>query len=197
VRHPKPAYPSGHAELRASYDRSAAGYDGRFEALQAVKYDAVLARLDLPWPARVLDLGAGTGLLLRRLEGELGQEQRRPPPLALDFSRPMLARCPAWAHRVQADALRLPLEDACCDLVFAITSLILPARVLPRALLEIARVLRPGGTLALTLLAADVYPGLIDDLRACGLAPGPEFPCGQDLGWVCVRHDPTQPNPPS
>lgn len=170
------------ADLRRSYDRSAAGYEERFAALQAPKYEAVLARWRPPEGARLLDLGAGTGLLLRRLG------PRTPPPVALDLSGAMLARCPATGvHRVQGDLLRLPFRPASCDGVLAITSLLLPAGQRVAALLEVARVLRPGGVLALTLLRADAPADLSADLSAVGLAATPRFECGQDVGWICVR----------
>jgi ubiquinone/menaquinone biosynthesis C-methylase UbiE len=164
--------------IRRAYDVSAADYDRRFLALQAPKYAAVLARLDVPPAARVADLGGGTGLLLAHLP-PLAR-----PPLLLDFSLPMLARAPAAALRVRGDLRRLPLRSASLDRVFAITSLLLPPRLRSVALLELARVLAPDGRLALTVLA-DEAAGLEDDLRAAGLRPGPAFRCGQDLGWVC------------
>lgn len=138
----------------------------------------MLARLDVPPAARVADLGGGTGLLLAHL-----------PPLArapalVDFSFPMLARAPRTAHRVQGDLRRLPLRSASFDRVFAITSLLFPPRLRSFALLELARVLAPDGRLALTVLQEEAA-GLEDDLRAAGLRPGPAFPCGQDLGWIC------------
>lgn len=165
-------------DIRRAYDRSAAAYDGRFSPLQAPKYEAVLARLDVPADARVADLGGGTGLLL----GHLPALAR--PPVVVDFSRAMLAAAPPRAARVQGDLRRLPLRDASFDRVFAITALLLSPRARVGALLELARVLAPGGRLGLTVLA-DEAPGLEDDLRACGLRPGERFTCGQDVGWIC------------
>lgn len=170
-------------DIRHAYDRSAGAYDGRFAALQAPKYAAVLARLDVPARARVADLGGGTGMLLAHLPA-LAR-----PPVVVDFSRPMLARAPAGAWCVLGDLRRLPLRDACIDRAFAITALLLSSRARVGALLEVARVLAPGGCLGLTVLAEEAA-GLEDDLRACGLRPGERFTCGQDVGWVCVRGRP-------
>ncbi|MCO5165332.1 MAG: methyltransferase domain-containing protein [Planctomycetes bacterium] len=167
-------------DIRRAYDRSAGGYDARFAALQGPKYDAVLARVDVPPGARVADLGGGTGLLARRLP------PRTRRPVVVDFSRPMLAHAPSAADRVQGDLRRLPLRDASVDRAFAITALLLAPRARAGALLEVARVLAPGGRLALTVLA-DEAAGLEDDLRACGLRPGERFTCGQDVGWICDR----------
>lgn len=168
------------ADIRHAYDVSAGSYDARFEALQAPKYEAVLARLDVPREARVADLGGGTGMLLSRLP-PLAR-----PPLLVDFSRGMLARAPAGAARVQGDLRRLPLRTGSIDRAFAITALLLPPRLRAGALLELARVLAPGGRLGLTVLAREAE-GLEDDLRACGLRPGERFECGQDVGWICAR----------
>lgn len=167
-------------DIRRAYDVSAAAYDARFAPLQAPKYDAVFARLDVPPTARVADLGGGTGLLLARLPA------LAVPPVVVDFSRSMLALAPAKATRVQGDLRRLPLRDACIDRAFAITALLLPPRARVAALLEVARVLVPGGRLGLTVLADEAH-GLDHDLRACGLRPGARFVCGQDVGWICDR----------
>jgi len=170
------------AELRRAYDRSASSYDERFAALQAVKYDAVLERYRPAPQARLLDLGCGTGLLLPRLRG------LRRRPVALDLSWEMLRRAdPRAGERVQGDLLRLPLADGCLDGVLAITSLLVSPRDMVGALCEVSRVLTRDGTLALTILQRDRYAGLEQDLRACSLAPGEAFPCGQDVGWVCRR----------
>lgn len=164
--------------IRDAYDRSAGDYDRRFAPLQAAKYEAVLARVDVPRGARVLDVGGGTGLLLARL----GLDR---PAVVLDFSRPMLARAPAAAWRVVADVRRLPLADRRFDRVFAITSLLLPPVARAGAVRELARVVAPGGRVAVTVLR-DEAAGLEDELRAAGLVPAPRFDAGQDVGWVCA-----------
>src|SRR5690606_33162695 len=107
-------------------------------------------------------------------------------PVLVDFSRRMLERAPPRAARVQGDLRRLPLREGSIDRAFAITALLLEPRARVGALLEVARVLAPGGLLALTVLA-DEAAGLDDVRRACGLAPGERFACGQDVGWICVR----------
>lgn len=174
------------SDLRASYDRSAPGYDGRFAALQAPKHEAVLSRLPPPAtgsdgrPTRVGDLGGGTGLLLARLG------PRTPPVLLLDLSLGMLARAPRAAARVQGDLVRLPLKDGALDVVYAVTCLLLSPRERRVALAELARVLAPGGGLGLTVLRSD-GEGLEPALAAAGLVPGLRFECGQDVGWICRR----------
>ncbi|HTR96512.1 MAG TPA: ubiquinone/menaquinone biosynthesis methyltransferase [Candidatus Acidoferrales bacterium] len=112
--------------------------------------------------AVVLDLCTGSGVSLPGL--------RRPGRLVLgiDVSFAMLAAAderhggPGWAPRfVCADAFRLPLPDGSID---AITVAFGVRNLRPRtgALAEIARVLRPGGTLVV--------------LEAAAPAPGPLAP---------------------
>ena len=72
-------------------------------------------------PAVVLDLGAGTGRVTR----ELLRRYPRARVVALDLSPGMLREArhhqSLWRRfeRVCADALRLPLKNACVDLVFS------------------------------------------------------------------------------
>jgi SAM-dependent methyltransferase len=168
-------------ELRRAYDRSADGYDERFAVLQAAKYGAIFERFRPDAGARVLDLGCGTGLLLPKLA------EHSALPVALDLSGAMLAHVRWPAPRVQASSLALPFAPASFDAVFAVTSLLLDRRGFVHALVEIARILRPGGTAAITILSRDTYEGLSADFAASGLAASASFPCGQDTGWICQR----------
>jgi ubiquinone/menaquinone biosynthesis C-methylase UbiE len=114
--------------------------------------DAVLGALRLAAPARLLDLGCGTGILTARLTEEL-------PGTAVvgcDFSGGMLrqaserSRTPAW---LQGDALHLALRTESVDAVTSTESFHwFPDPEL--ALAELARVIRPGGL----LLVAMVHP---------------------------------------
>lgn len=99
-------------------------------------------------PGRVLELAAGTGALTRALAARL-------PPfaqiVATDLNQAMLEEAGRTGaarpvHWRQADAMRLPFDDAGFDLVacqFGV--MFFPDRV--AALAEARRVLRPGGTL--------------------------------------------------
>jgi demethylmenaquinone methyltransferase/2-methoxy-6-polyprenyl-1,4-benzoquinol methylase len=93
-------------------------------------------------PARILDLATGSG--------DLAAELARACPGSLvvgaDFSPPMLARARAKgvAHLVAGDGLRLPFQAETFDAVtvaFGLRNM----ESWPGALLEMARVLRPGG----------------------------------------------------
>jgi demethylmenaquinone methyltransferase/2-methoxy-6-polyprenyl-1,4-benzoquinol methylase len=98
--------------------------------------------LALPAASTVIDLASGTGDLCIDLAraGHL--------PISIDLSLGMLAADRSGAPRVQADILRLPLPDGSVDGAtcgFALRNLV----ELPRFFAELARVVRPGGRIAL------------------------------------------------
>jgi ubiquinone/menaquinone biosynthesis C-methylase UbiE len=112
-------------------------------------HDAVLGELRARRPARILDVGCGTGLLAARL----GRELPRSVVVGCDFSRGMLRR--AARHRrlrcVQGDALRLPLRDQSFDALVCTEAF----HWFPdpeAALGEFRRVLAPRGRLLLALV---------------------------------------------
>ena len=150
---------------RASWDRQALPQGA--EKVQAVRdmfdtiaprYDLVnrvmTMRLDVRWrrqavdalqlPAgsRVLDLASGTGDLCV----DLAAAGHR--PTSIDLSLGMLRADHSGAPRIQADILRLPVADHSIDGVtcgFALRNLV----DLPPFFDELARVVRPGGRIAL------------------------------------------------
>ncbi|HEV3400817.1 MAG TPA: ubiquinone/menaquinone biosynthesis methyltransferase [Acidimicrobiales bacterium] len=109
--------------------------------------------LGLPTGSRVLDLACGTGDLCR----ELAAAGLR--PLGVDRSAGMLAAARTAAPLVRGDALRLPVPDGGVDGIvcgFALRNFL----ALEPFLAECARVLRPGGRVALLEVAAPVNPVL-------------------------------------
>ncbi|PZF82807.1 class I SAM-dependent methyltransferase [Jiangella anatolica] len=110
-------------------------------------------------PARVLDLGAGTGKLTRSLVAA-GHDV-----VAVDPSEPMLAQLRIALPAVDAregTAEQLPLADATVDVVTVGQAYhwFDPSMALP----EIARVLRPGGRLGLIWNLRDDSVGWVDEL---------------------------------
>lgn len=106
---------------------------------------AVRPILDCPG-SRVLDLACGTGPLLAALE-----KAAQRPLFGSDFCHPMLRAVQDKGLRspiFEGDAMRLPLADASLDLITIGFGFRNFANYFD-ALLELRRVLRPGGQLAL------------------------------------------------
>jgi demethylmenaquinone methyltransferase/2-methoxy-6-polyprenyl-1,4-benzoquinol methylase len=110
-------------------------------------------RLGLGPGSRVLDLACGTGDLCRDLQrGGLA-------PIGMDLSFGMLAAARTTAPLAQADALGLPVPDAAVDGVtcgFALRNFV----ALGPFFTELARVVRPGGRIALLEVAEPPNPVL-------------------------------------
>jgi len=99
----------------------------------------------------VLDLACGTGDLCRELQAA-GYR-----PVGFDFAFGMLANARTNAPLVQADVLRLPVADGIADGVtcgFALRNVL----DLGELFAEIARVVRPGGRIALLEVAEPSNP---------------------------------------
>jgi demethylmenaquinone methyltransferase/2-methoxy-6-polyprenyl-1,4-benzoquinol methylase len=107
---------------------------------------ATARALELPAGSLVIDVACGTGDLCRAL-ARLGLR-----PVGLDFAHEMLARATTSAPLVQGDALRMPFADGIAD---GLTCGFALRNVADLGVLfaECARVLRPGGRLALLEVA--------------------------------------------
>ncbi len=167
------------AEVRRAFDHAAASYDAH-AVLQREVCDRLLERLDYMalQPARVLDVGCGTGYGLAHLHARYEQSEL----CALDIAPAMLATArarlpqPTWAQRtlarftsappsaahwVCADMDRLPLASNSVNLVWS--SLALQwAHDLEATLKGFHRVLAPGGL----LMFATFGPDTLKELRA-------------------------------
>lgn len=102
----------------------------------------------LPAGARVLDLACGAGTTL----GLLTAAGHR--PLGVDVEPRVVARARRRGQAVVADAHRLPLPDGAVDAVVCECAVSTFGRT-STALAEVARVLRPGGTFAMSDVLLD------------------------------------------
>lgn len=157
-------------------------------------------RLAAPSPeARVLDVAAGTGTLALLAARSVARVD------AVDFAPTMVERLQAraaelgMAHvRAQvADGQSLPFDDATFDAAFSLAGVIFfPDRA--RGLAELARVVRPGGTVVVSSWppATGVIGTLfrtIAELSGAPSGPGPALPLGdapsyaRELGAAGLR----------
>ena len=151
-------------EIRRSvvegYARLAPSYDARWPFYIDATARETAARLSLPPAGRLLDVGCGTGVLLRRL----GVSYPLAELCGIDPVPEMLAvarrRTPPNVHLCQGWAERLPFGDGRFDAVASCNTLHYVREPLA-ALKEARRVLRPGGRLVLT--------DWCDDYLACRL----------------------------
>jgi demethylmenaquinone methyltransferase/2-methoxy-6-polyprenyl-1,4-benzoquinol methylase len=166
-------------QARPAVDKTPSRIAGMFDAI-APRYDLLnhllSAGLDRRWResavtalapapgARVIDLCTGTGdLALAAVKRPHGTTV-----IGVDFAGEMLrlaqvkVRALALSDRislVRGDATRIPLQDESCDgatVAFGIRNVAEPAL----ALAEIARVLRPGGRLAILEFGQPRIPGI-------------------------------------
>ncbi|MCA1632520.1 MAG: methyltransferase domain-containing protein [Acidobacteria bacterium] len=138
-----------HTRARPVYDRLAAHYERVIGPLERRWLGRLRAELlgEMPARARLLEVGAGTGLNFRHYpRGACG--------VASELSREMLLIArdkperPDGVRLVQARAEQLPFADGAFDAAFAtlvFCSVASPAQ----GFAELRRVVRPGGTVAL------------------------------------------------
>ncbi|MBV9951090.1 MAG: ubiquinone/menaquinone biosynthesis methyltransferase [Acidimicrobiia bacterium] len=152
------ALPQGEEKVRAvrsMFDTIAPRYD-LVNRLMTFRMDVgwrrtTVAHLDLPAGSRVLDLACGTGDLCREL---VASDLRA---IGVDLSFGMLAAARTDVPLVHGDVLRLPVPDGSVDGAtcgFALRNLV----DLGAFFAELARVVRPGGRIALLEVAEPPNP---------------------------------------
>jgi SAM-dependent methyltransferase len=133
---------------RAHYDRHPFGFDQ--EAILAEKLERRVMgeaiRATRPGDL-VLDVGCGASRVARLVRRTSGA---RTVGVDLSIRSLRASRAAAAGPLVQGDNLRLPLRDGCADLVIS-NGVIHHTPDARRAFLELARVLRPGGTLVVSV----------------------------------------------
>ena len=134
---------------REEYDKLAGSYDRRWAGYVAASTRKTLQRLSVGPGARILDVGCGTGELLKAVR----QQHRDVFIAGVDLSQEMLRvaaqKFGAAGSVVHADAHHLPFADAAFDIVTSVSAfhyLHGPARVL----VEARRVLKPQGRIVIT-----------------------------------------------
>lgn len=161
-------------ELGRSFDRAAAEYERGRPGWP----DAVLDVVPVAADADVVDLAAGTGKLTRVLVRRYRVVAVEP----LDAVREILARAVPAAVVAEGRAESMPLADASADAVFVAQAFHWFAN--NEAVAEIARVLRPGGTLVLlwngprpeaSSPLPQAYRERSDALRAEATLPAPDW----------------------
>ena len=143
-----------------AFDERAASYEsGRHGQLHKEISDRVaeLALSRVPAPRRVLDVGCGTGYVLRRLAARLPQASEflgvDPAPKMIDVARS--ASPDQRLNFLLGTAERLPADESAYDLVVSITSFDHWTGQ-AAGIRECARVLAPDGTLMLTDLFSNL-----------------------------------------
>lgn len=148
-------------KIAHSFGRAAETYDSVAQLQRDVGAELWLTLPDhLPENARILDLGSGTGFFTRQLVQAYPDAQ----VIGLDIAEGMLhfARCsaPAAIHWLCGDAENLPLADKSVDVIFSSLA-IQWCNHLPQLMVELARVLKPGGRIYIATLG----PATLHELK--------------------------------
>jgi ubiquinone/menaquinone biosynthesis C-methylase UbiE len=131
-------------QFASAFDDAAQEYERGRPGFPSEAIESLIRELHLDRRSVVVDLAAGTGKLTRDLTRRSDEVIAIEPLVAM---REQLARAVPAARALDGTAERMPLADACADAVFVAQAFHwFDGR---RALDEIARVLRPGGGLAL------------------------------------------------
>lgn len=156
------------ADTRAYYDEFAERYEDARDGRDPGGYHDLLDELEAGFVERfgrgrdVLEVGCGTGLLLRRFAG-FARAAR-----GVDLSPGMLARARARGlDAVEGSATELPFPDASFDVACSF-KVLAHVRDIRKALTEMARVVRPGGHVIAELYNPISLRGLVKHIGPAG-----------------------------
>lgn len=165
----------------AGWEEKAAAYERFFGVITGQVVERLLAAASVGVGTRVLDVATGPGWVAAEAA------ERGASVVGVDVAEAMIARARSAHPELEfrrADAHELPFADASFDAVVGNLAIMHLSRP-ERAMAEFARVLRPGGRLALTAWAhpsahrlAGVFLDAVAEARAtppADLPPGPDF----------------------
>jgi ubiquinone/menaquinone biosynthesis C-methylase UbiE len=136
--------PASPAEIRAFFNDAAADEEHYPSTIDPRIWHVKLILDNIVDPGRIADIGSGKGRFARLVK------QRFPDAsvIAVDLAEAMLAHVPANIRRVAASMTALPLATASVDAAYATESLE-HAVDIPAAVAELARIVKPGGRIAI------------------------------------------------
>ncbi|MCE0758809.1 malonyl-ACP O-methyltransferase BioC [Marinobacter sp. G11] len=151
---------------------SASGTYDSASRLQKAMGDTMLACIPGSLkPANILDLGCGTGWFTRKLANQYLNAAVIGADLAPGMLQQAKARSPETIGWLNADAEQLPLADNSADLIFS--NLMIQWSTRPETVLaECKRILKPGGTLAISTL----LDGTLEELKQAWTKADPGQP---------------------
>jgi SAM-dependent methyltransferase len=165
----------------AGWQEKAVGYERLFGGIAGRVVEPLLTAAAVRAGTRVLDVATGPGWVAAQAA------ERGASVVGIDVAEAMIARARSAHPRIDfrvADAHELPFADASFDAVvgnFAVMHLSRPER----AIAQCARVLRPGGRLALTAWGQPSEHRLVgvfvDAIAHAGAMPPPDLPRGPDF----------------
>lgn len=173
-----------HESNRRYYDAFAAGYEARRGENDPDGYHELLDELESEFVERfgrgrdVLEVGCGTGLILRKLAGFANSAQ------GVDLSPGMLEKARERGLNVrEGSATALPFEDASFDVTCSF-KVLAHVREIETALAEMARVTRPGGYVIAEFYNPYSFRGLVKRFGPAGRVAD-----GTHEGQVYTRFD--------
>ncbi len=147
--------------IQKEYSKLAAFYDRRWEFYINATVSNTLSRLQLTGSERIVDIGCGTGVLLERLAASHSPDLLTGIEPVQAMREQARSRLPGAVELREGWAEALPSADGEFDVVVS-CNMFHYVRQPEKALAEMRRVLRPGGTLVLTDWCDDYWT-----CRAC------------------------------
>lgn len=142
--------------VQSAFNRAAEHYDAvaTTQGVVATRLFDLVRQQQLPAPSRILDAGCGTGGALAAFREAWPASEA----LAIDFAPAMLAATGGSALSICGDLEHLPIANDSIDLYWS--NLAVQWCVLPLVIAEATRVLRPGGTVAVSTLSSLTFAEL-------------------------------------